>query len=225
MNDDRKHKNDAEKSKYRRDKIKDATPASLSKDDRALMAKMYLVARQMSQSTGIKYQVDHIIPLAVGGLHVPENLQIITEEQNKKRGSAARLPEEGAILSNHVKEEMIRDKGKFVKGISGNPKGRPKKEVVDQGVNKDDRLLLELFGQAEGDVTKFRQLALQNISKLTLGLDEYTKALKRVEDIGLAQQKVDKNATEKVHTVKILLTTNEDYDRIKQAIENGEEYE
>lgn len=52
----------------------------MSKEDRALMTKMYQVARQMSASTGIKYQVDHIVPLAIGGLHTPENLQIITEE-------------------------------------------------------------------------------------------------------------------------------------------------
>lgn len=218
MTDDKKHKTDAEKSQYRRDKIKDATPASLSKEDRALMTKMYQVARQMSQSTGVNYQVDHIVPLAVGGLHVPENLQIITEEQNKKRGSTSRLPEEGAILSTQVKEDMIRANGKFVKGISGNPKGRPKKVLAEP--NKDDRLLLELFAKAEGDVIKFRQLALENISKMSMGLDEYTKAIKRVEDIGLTQQKVDKNATEKIHTVNIVLTTVTEYDKIKQALED-----
>jgi 5-methylcytosine-specific restriction endonuclease McrA len=39
----------------------------------------------MSQTTGERYVVDHIIPLqgeAVCGLHVPWNLRVITQEEN-----------------------------------------------------------------------------------------------------------------------------------------------
>jgi 5-methylcytosine-specific restriction endonuclease McrA len=40
--------------------------------------------------TGIQYEVDHIIPLnheLVCGLNIPENLQIITQEENRKKSN------------------------------------------------------------------------------------------------------------------------------------------
>ena len=45
----------------------------------------YTIAKQMTQETGIKHEVDHIIPLTgknVSGLHCPQNLQILTKSQN-----------------------------------------------------------------------------------------------------------------------------------------------
>jgi hypothetical protein len=46
---------------------------------------IYFEARRLTASTGIKYEVDHIIPSnhpLVCGLHVENNLQIITEFEN-----------------------------------------------------------------------------------------------------------------------------------------------
>ena len=46
---------------------------------------MYYKARKLTSSTGIKHEVDHIIPSnhpLVCGLHVETNLQIITEQEN-----------------------------------------------------------------------------------------------------------------------------------------------
>ena len=46
---------------------------------------IYFEARRLTASTGIKYEVDHIIPSnhpLVCGLHVETNLQIITEFEN-----------------------------------------------------------------------------------------------------------------------------------------------
>lgn len=37
---------------------------------------------RLSDSTGIEYHVDHIIPLAIGGAHHQDNLRIITAEEN-----------------------------------------------------------------------------------------------------------------------------------------------
>jgi len=37
--------------------------------------------------TGIQHHVDHIIPLSKGGLHHPDNLQILTAEENLKKGA------------------------------------------------------------------------------------------------------------------------------------------
>ena len=51
---------------------------------------IYEKAHQKTKETGIKYVVDHIIPLQgeeVSGLHVVENLQIITDRENRAKGN------------------------------------------------------------------------------------------------------------------------------------------
>lgn len=53
-------------------------------DKKAIRA-IYFEARRLTASTGVKYEVDHIIPSnhpLVCGLHVETNLQIITEFEN-----------------------------------------------------------------------------------------------------------------------------------------------
>lgn len=49
---------------------------------------LYIMAREMTEQTGIAYEVDHIVPLKsnlVCGLHVENNLRIITRDENRRK--------------------------------------------------------------------------------------------------------------------------------------------
>jgi hypothetical protein len=69
--------------------VKRATPQWA---DRKAIAAVYKRARQMTADSGVLYTVDHIIPLrspVVCGLHIAENLQILTGTENcRKRNKA-----------------------------------------------------------------------------------------------------------------------------------------
>lgn len=58
--------------------------------DRAIISSIYKEASQLWGETGIPHHVDHVIPLKhdlVCGLHVPENLQILTGSENIRKGN------------------------------------------------------------------------------------------------------------------------------------------
>ncbi len=61
------------------------TPAWLTDDQRQMIENFYFQAKMLEIETGIKHHVDHIIPLRgknVSGLHVPENLRVISAKEN-----------------------------------------------------------------------------------------------------------------------------------------------
>ena len=66
-----------------------AQPAWLSSDDLFCISEIYSLCVLRTEVTGVKHEVDHIIPLygdGVCGLHVPWNLQVLTKQDNCKKG-------------------------------------------------------------------------------------------------------------------------------------------
>lgn len=58
----------------------------LTEEEKILTDRIYAEARRLTKETGIAHHVDHIIPLAHGGTHHPDNLQILTSSQNVQKG-------------------------------------------------------------------------------------------------------------------------------------------
>ena len=48
---------------------------------------LYAERNRLTQETGVQHHVDHIVALANGGLHTADNLQILTQEENLKKGN------------------------------------------------------------------------------------------------------------------------------------------
>jgi 5-methylcytosine-specific restriction endonuclease McrA len=59
--------------------------SKLSEFQRTMIRCIYKEAQEKRERTNGKYHVDHIIPLSKGGLHVPNNLRIITAEENLRK--------------------------------------------------------------------------------------------------------------------------------------------
>ena len=74
----------------RRRRHRQATPAWLTTEQRNAIKQLYIEARKLTKLTGVKYEVDHIVPLInddVCGLHVPWNLQVLTKDENLKKSN------------------------------------------------------------------------------------------------------------------------------------------
>jgi hypothetical protein len=72
----------------RRRRFRHATPKWLTPEQKLEIRLKYRFALEMSRQTGIRYAVDHIVPLFggnVSGLHVPWNLAVITQDENLKK--------------------------------------------------------------------------------------------------------------------------------------------
>lgn len=69
-------------AKYRA-KTKDALPPDF---DLEATIPFYAEAHRLTKETGVWYQVDHVIPIAQGGLHEPENLDVIPALANLRKG-------------------------------------------------------------------------------------------------------------------------------------------
>lgn len=69
----------------RRAALEQRTPAWLTPEDFAQMTRVYKLAKRLTELTGVEHHVDHELPLRgkkVSGLHVPQNLRVITASAN-----------------------------------------------------------------------------------------------------------------------------------------------
>jgi 5-methylcytosine-specific restriction endonuclease McrA len=67
---------------------KQRTPCWLTFEHLKQIELLSIEALRLTQTTGVRHEVDHIIPLrgqSVSGLHVPWNLQIITKSENASK--------------------------------------------------------------------------------------------------------------------------------------------
>lgn len=71
-------------AKRRRSHQKNAI--KLTAGEKLFVQSYYLQAQELTASTGIPHEVDHIIPLCQGGLHAPWNLQVLTRFDNRSKG-------------------------------------------------------------------------------------------------------------------------------------------
>jgi hypothetical protein len=84
----------------RRAKHKRAIPKWLSASDFRNIEAIYQQARDTSSLTGVPHHVDHVLPLNgeyVSGLHVPENLRVVSAVENARKKNRF-LPE---LLERH----------------------------------------------------------------------------------------------------------------------------
>jgi hypothetical protein len=72
----------------RKQRLLEQTP-DLNQQEKAQIQEIYEERDRRNQAAGfIMYHVDHVTPLAKGGLHHPENLQLITACENVRKGSS-----------------------------------------------------------------------------------------------------------------------------------------
>jgi hypothetical protein len=67
-----------------------ATPKWLKEEHYKQIESFYWLAKLQYELTDTKYEVDHIVPLkgkTVCGLHVPWNLQLLTERENRSKSN------------------------------------------------------------------------------------------------------------------------------------------
>lgn len=67
---------------------RNAVPKWINEELKEEIQKFYVEARLKTRETGTKYEVDHIVPLmgkTVCGLHVPWNLRVITQFENRSK--------------------------------------------------------------------------------------------------------------------------------------------
>ena len=81
----RNPENNCVRAAKRRAAVREQTPP-LTPEEQQRVLTIYQECAMISMETSVPHHVDHIIPISKGGLHHPDNLQILTAEDNWKKG-------------------------------------------------------------------------------------------------------------------------------------------
>ena len=98
----RAHKRAAKLRKHFERKSRVATPQGVTE-----IKRLYLEAQLLTIDSGVKHEVDHIIPLIhdqVCGLSVPSNCQILTKAQNRRKAKRFNQDEQSKIQMQLIKK-------------------------------------------------------------------------------------------------------------------------
>ena len=80
-----KEKTNNKTYRYRAKKFSDA--AVLTQEEHERVLTIYKECAKITEETGVPHHVDHIIPISKGGLHHPDNLQILTATENIRKSN------------------------------------------------------------------------------------------------------------------------------------------
>lgn len=69
----------------RRASLISQTP-EISNLEKSAIEALYFISKVLSNSCGEKFHVDHMHPISKGGSHTFDNLQILTAEENRRKG-------------------------------------------------------------------------------------------------------------------------------------------
>jgi len=85
--------------------------AMLPSTDLDLIKEIYKEKSRMNEQGKTEYQVDHIIPISIGGAHHQDNLRIVTAKENRKKHGKY-IPELGGVWAdNDLAKETKRKLG------------------------------------------------------------------------------------------------------------------
>jgi hypothetical protein len=63
----------------------EGTSAHLNENQLSIVKCFYIQAKRLQERLGIKFHVDHIVPLSKGGMHTPTNLQVLPASLNFRK--------------------------------------------------------------------------------------------------------------------------------------------
>ncbi len=81
-----------------------AAEGKCSIKDTKMIKAIYVMARRVSSCTGIKFDVDHIIPISRGGAHAPSNMQILPARINRRKSNKIIPQPNGTYQLNQAKK-------------------------------------------------------------------------------------------------------------------------
>ena len=87
-----------------------ARPIWSTLDDMAVMKNLYVKSSELTKSTGVLQNVDHIIPLKgklVCGLHIPGNLTILPKSENSSKSNKFDVTQDWAFSEVTQQLEVI----------------------------------------------------------------------------------------------------------------------